>query len=155
MKRASACAMGLMGLSLAAAGCHHSQHRRSVHDAEDADRDRDERHDERDSRDGEPPALGSGISTSLAVSSIANARCEREKRCDNLGDGEKYATEASCEQKVKGDWNDELNKYECPNGIVQAELDECLADIRAEECGNPFDSLARLVSCNAGDICDD
>jgi hypothetical protein len=153
MQAATRLAAGMcVGLMLVGAGCKHNEP--AVRHAEDADRVHDERHDD-DDRDGRrEPALGSGISSSLAVRSIANARCDREQRCGNIGVDQDYASVEACEEKIKADWNDELNKYECPNGIVQAELDECLADIKQEDCGNPFDSLARVMSCNASDICD-
>jgi hypothetical protein len=145
-----------VGSSLMGLACHHNQPK--ARHVEDADRDHDERHDERvadDRHDERSPALGSGISSSLAVRSIANARCDREQRCGNVGPDQDYSSSDNCEEKIKADWNEDLNKYECPNGIVQAELDECLTDIKKEDCGNPFDSLARVMSCTASDICDD
>lgn len=140
-----------LGMSCLGVGCHHG-HPNSRH-AEDADREHDERRAAHD--DERAPALGSGVSNNMAVRSIANARCEREQLCGNIGAEQKFASSDSCEEEIKADWNDELNKYECPNGIVRAELDECLADIKKEDCGNPFDTLARVMSCNASDICDD
>ncbi|MFT3923605.1 MAG: DUF6184 family natural product biosynthesis lipoprotein [Myxococcales bacterium] len=154
--------VGVVVVGLAAAGCRHG-HPQSRH-AGDSDADHDEHHDERhepqraEHHHDEPrrePALGSGISNSLAVRSIADARCEREARCGNIGADQDYADKDICEEKIRAEWNDDLNKYECPNGVVQAELDECLRDIKQEDCGNPFDSLARMISCNSGDICDD
>jgi hypothetical protein len=126
-------------LSLGAFACHH--HARS--------------HGERgDGRGRSDPELGSGMSTGMAVRSITSARCERESRCENVGSGKRWASMGECEEKTKADWRDDLNKYECPRGIVQVELDECLRDIREEGCGNPFDTIARAVQCNASDICD-
>jgi hypothetical protein len=108
-------------------------------------------------RDGEQaaPEVGSGLSSRSAVRSIATARCEREQRCGNIGADEDYATTQDCESTIASEWEEELNKYECPNGIVEAELEECLSDIRSEACGNPLDTLSRLVSCNDSDICQD
>jgi hypothetical protein len=59
----------------------------------------------------------------------------------------------ACEEKIRADWAGDLNKYECPGGTVKAELDECLADVRSEDCGNPFDTLSRIAQCDASDIC--
>jgi hypothetical protein len=36
---------------------------------------------------------------------------------------------------------------------VEKELDECLEEIRNEDCGNPFDTLGRLAACRENDIC--
>jgi Family of unknown function (DUF6184) len=131
-----------VSLALLGAGCHHHARGRGElaepdHQARRAD-----------------PELGSGISTGLAVRSITSARCEREQRCDNVGPGKKWESEGECETKTRAEWREDLNKYECPQGIVQAELDECLVNIREESCGNPFDTIARAVQCNASDICD-
>lgn len=141
-----------VGLSLTGMACRHGHGHPNARHAEDADGRHDERHDDHDRAD---PALGSGISSNLAVRSIANARCAREEKCGNVGADKKFASASACEEEIKNDWRDDLNKYECPNGIVQAELDECLTDIKQEDCGSPFDSLARVLSCNASDICDD
>ncbi|MGC4069061.1 MAG: DUF6184 family natural product biosynthesis lipoprotein [Polyangiaceae bacterium] len=67
----------------------------------------------------------------------------------------KYSSSTDCLARVREEWRDDLNTRECPKGINRAELDECLAKIRAEECGNPFDTLSRLTECTAGQICAD
>jgi hypothetical protein len=134
-------------------GCQH-QGRKNPNHVEESDRDRD--HDEgHDEQRAASPEIGSGLSSRSAVRSIATSRCEREERCGNVGVDKDYATVDACETKIKAEWNEDLNKYECPNGIVDAELDECLNDIRTEDCGNPFDTIARVASCSASDICRD
>lgn len=138
---------GLATLSLAGACHHHHAEARHAHLA-DQDRDADEANDERQS-----PELGSGLSTGSAVRSIARARCDRERRCENIGNDKKYVSEGACEEKIRADWSGDLNKYECPQGVVHAKLEECLSEVRSEDCGNPFDTLARMTQCNASDIC--
>lgn len=88
-----------------------------------------------------------------AVRSIADARCDREARCHNIGVDAKFASRAACVERVRADWADDLNAHECPKGVRDHELDECLHDIRDEECGNPFDSLDRMFSCGTSEIC--
>lgn len=90
-----------------------------------------------------------------AVRSIADARCDREEKCGNIGDGQSYASRDACGDKIRSDWSDELNAYECPNGIVDAALDQCLSAIRNEDCGATFDTLQRITACTSGDICAD
>lgn len=87
------------------------------------------------------------------VDNIASARCRREQRCNNIGFGLKYASLDACRTQVATDWRDELNRYECPGGFVQKELDECMREIENEDCRNPFDTLERMVACRSGDIC--
>ena len=144
-------ALGLGAVLVTLGACHNRPGARHAHEGHHGDRDadHDEHGDERKS-----PELGSGISTSHAVHAIAKARCEREQRCGNIGGDKTYASTGACEDKIKADWAGDLNKYECPKGIVKAELDQCLTEVRGEECSHPFDTLSRLVQCNSSDICD-
>jgi hypothetical protein len=87
------------------------------------------------------------------VEGIANARCEREQRCGNIGADKGHLSLDACRNKIAMDWKDDLNRYECPGGIVQRELDECLQEIRNEDCNNPFDKLERVIACRVSDIC--
>jgi hypothetical protein len=93
--------------------------------------------------------------SATAVRSIAEARCDREEKCGNIGDGQSYASRDACGDSVRGDWSDELNAYECPHGIVDTALEQCLTAIRNEECGAPFDTLQRITACASSDICAD
>lgn len=140
--------IGLGAIVVTLGACHH--HRGARHGEHRGDLDRD--HDEHTGEHANPE-LGSGLSTSHAVSAIAKARCEREKTCGNIGADKSYASTDACEDKIRADWAGDLNKYECPKGIVKVELDQCLTDVRGESCGNPFDTLARIANCNASDIC--
>ena len=95
------------------------------------------------------PASG----TRPAAEQIALARCERERECGNIGPDKTYSSANDCMARIKHDWQDDLNARECPGGINQHELDECMAQVRAEACGNPFDTLARITECTQGQIC--
>ena len=90
-----------------------------------------------------------------AAESITEARCAREQRCENIGADKKYSSFSDCGARVRNDWKDDLNARECPGGVNQKELDECLASIRNEDCNSPLDTLSRLTQCTAGPICDD
>jgi hypothetical protein len=164
MQKLTVCSLVALSSVLAVGACHNN--RRGPHYA-DRDRDGDEHVDERrahqvdgdrdhdeHSDESKDPDVGSGIATKRAVHAIAKARCEREGRCENVGADKNYASLDACVAKIEHEWAGDLNKYECPHGIVQSELDQCLADVRAEECGNPFDTLSRIAQCDADDICD-
>ncbi len=99
-------------------------------------------------------ATASGPAAS-AQQSIAEARCAREQTCANVGENNKYSSHQDCLARVRADWKDDLNARECPRGVNQAQLNECLAAIRAEDCGNPFDTLGRLAACTTAQICQD
>lgn len=88
-----------------------------------------------------------------ASAQIAESRCEREQQCGNVGPDKTYTTSAECLTRIQTDWREELNSRECPGGINQEQLGECLTRIRGEACENPFDALARLTECTAAQIC--
>ena len=95
------------------------------------------------------PAAG----TRGATEQIAESRCQREEQCGNIGKDQKYSSSQDCLTRIRNDWKDELNARECPGGVNQKQLDECIKSIRDEACANPFDTLARLTECTSGQIC--
>lgn len=84
---------------------------------------------------------------------IAAAKCNHESQCGDVGMGQEYETMDGCQSEVTTAWRDDLNKYECPQGISQSDLDECIAEIQSEECGNPIDNLTRFTECMSNEIC--
>lgn len=95
----------------------------------------------------------SGASAGAAREQITDARCAREQRCENIGDNKKYSSLDDCRATIRAEWKDDLNGVECPNGIDQSELNECLGEIRGEDCGDPLDALSRVAACTTGQIC--
>ena len=133
--------VSVLGAGIGTSACHrHGAQRDSTHASAES-----EGHD--------GTLRGPAGETRSAARHIASARCEREQRCDNIGNDKKFATEDVCVDKIRSEWANDLNAYECPNGVVQKELDECLTAIRAEECSSPFDTLSRISECRAGQIC--
>ncbi|HWA76784.1 MAG TPA: DUF6184 family natural product biosynthesis lipoprotein [Polyangiaceae bacterium] len=92
--------------------------------------------------------------TRSATESIAMSRCQREQTCNNVGADKKYSSASDCLTRIRADWKDDLNARECPGGINQKQLDECLTKIRNEDCGSPFDTLSRVSECTAAQICE-
>jgi hypothetical protein len=90
-----------------------------------------------------------------AVESIAEARCARESRCENIGPDKRYSSMEDCVTRVREDWRDDLDARACPSGVNETQLNECLGEIRQEECSSPFDTLERVAACTASQICND
>lgn len=103
----------------------------------------------------DPPAATPATQSRSAAESIADSRCKREARCENVGDGKKFSSNTDCVDRIRADWKEDLNARECPNGIHEAQLDECLTAIAGEQCDSPFDSLERISECMANQICAD
>lgn len=99
-------------------------------------------------------AVGGGpVAIDQALSRIVDARCDREMRCGNVGDGKKFTDRPACQSQVKKDFADGINAEDCPAGVDAKELDECLTDARKEDCNNPFDTIGRVAACRTSDIC--
>lgn len=92
---------------------------------------------------------------SEAVGDIAASRCEREQRCGNVGEGRRYESEASCRTTVQRSFASDLNTSSCSAGLDARELDECLSEIRNEDCRSPIDTIERLTACRTSDLCRD
>jgi hypothetical protein len=101
------------------------------------------------------PGMRPASRASSAAESIAEARCARENRCDNVGADKKFSSTSDCLARVRNDWKDDLNARECPGGVNESELQDCLGAIRAEECNSPIDTLDRVTECTASAICVD
>jgi hypothetical protein len=93
------------------------------------------------------------VQNATAVSRIADVRCSRELACSRIGVGEKYSSHDSCVHDIRRSMQDDLDANDCPRGIVQKELDECLAAIKAESCNNPIERIERLTACRTSDLC--
>jgi hypothetical protein len=108
-----------------------------------------------------PPATtvtttGAGIvANHEAMARLTAARCERAKACNDLGKDEKYKDETSCYREVGKTMESELRPAECPRGIKDEKLSNCVQEIKNESCGNPFDKISRLVTCRTSSLCVD
>jgi hypothetical protein len=129
-----------MSATLAAAGCDKDKN------TTPADRERSDL----------VPASGERTTASgnrSAVDSITLARCDREQRCNNIGDGKKYDSREACVTSVRSDWQSELSALECPNGIEQNKLDVCIEHLRTDGCANPVETLGRVAACRQAELC--
>lgn len=102
-----------------------------------------------------PDPVPSGPEARLksATDDIVSARCSREERCNNVGDGKTYQDHEACTSKLEGSTASDLNLKDCEHGIDHAKLDTCLSKIKGEDCGNPIDTLSRLAACRTGELC--
>jgi hypothetical protein len=94
-----------------------------------------------------------GAQGANATEAIAQARCAREARCDNIGSDRKYTSTDDCKARIRDQWRDDLSARECPTGVNQGQLTECLSEVRSEECSSPFDTLSRMAACTSNQIC--
>jgi hypothetical protein len=98
------------------------------------------------------PAVAPGM-IGATVDRIAEARCKREARCNNIGADEDFKSHDACLSSIREKTRDDLNASDCPGGIDQKELNECLEEINNDSCNNPLDTLGRLAACRSSDMC--
>lgn len=100
-----------------------------------------------------PPSMTPAARTRTAAEQIAQARCEREQQCGNIGNDQTFSSSQECLVRIQADWKEDLNARDCPGGVNEKELRDCLEQVRGEACSNPFDTLARITECTSGQIC--
>lgn len=99
------------------------------------------------------PASGASL-PDAAADAIAEARCERERRCGNIGEGRTYESRFECRRRVLANWADDLNAIECSRGVHETSLAGCLRELRETECDDLRDTLGRWMACEGARICD-
>jgi hypothetical protein len=87
------------------------------------------------------------------VDGLAEARCDQEQGCNNVGPGAKFASRGVCTEQIHGRIANDLNAYNCPRGLNRDGVDRCMAAIKSEECSHPFDTLTRYDKCRTGALC--
>jgi hypothetical protein len=91
-----------------------------------------------------------------AMVAIANARCGRAERCQEVGSGRPFSDRDTCMTEVLDDVRVDLSSANCAGGIVQKELDECLAAIEGEDCNGltaRAEAIDRVIACRSSDMC--
>jgi hypothetical protein len=87
------------------------------------------------------------------VQKLSAARCDQEQQCKNVGPGAKFASRTVCLDQLRGGMANDLNAYDCPRGLDRDAVDSCMAAIKTEDCGHPFDTLKRYDKCRTGALC--
>jgi hypothetical protein len=88
-----------------------------------------------------------------AIDAIATARCEREAKCQSIGEHKPYESYGACVSWIADEESKVLTPVACPRGLDGDRLDKCLSDIRAERCENLADSQSRVAACGTKTLC--
>jgi hypothetical protein len=99
-----------------------------------------------------------GVAAAVSVSEhdadiVAKERCDREERCNNVGEDRHYATRAACVDQIRDDDLRSFTSAACPQGVDSSKLQACVAEIRQERCDGPFDALSRNATCTRSVLC--
>jgi len=87
------------------------------------------------------------------VDRLAEARCNRESRCNNVGDGRKFASTNMCLQELRASTARDLSATQCPRGLDRGGVELCLGAIQSEQCDHPLDTLTRVGDCLSYHMC--
>jgi hypothetical protein len=107
---------------------------------------------EHQERGGAASMQGPGVNDAI-IAQLAAERCERERRCGNVGEGRQFSSLDTCEVRVRGDIAVELDAYNCPGGLERESVKQCLSAIHGEECNHPLNSLAAFEKCRGESLC--
>jgi hypothetical protein len=83
---------------------------------------------------------------------IALARCQREVRCNNVGEDREFVTEEDCITRLEPKTESELEASGCPRRIPPVPLGACMDAIRKGSCDSPWD-LASIEECSKASLC--
>lgn len=100
------------------------------------------------------PASAGALSREQAAELVAQARCDRELRCQGIGPGARFATLPDCLTVMRRDSTQ--NFASCRFQVKERELRACMQAMQAQPCGavaNPFEWFARLTTCRTDNLC--
>lgn len=108
-------------------------------------------------KDSKPTAYGGGPQLQANIDSgiarVAAAKCDRAQRCNHIGPGETYATREQCETVMRGKLTDDIRPKDCRGGIDENELQQCITEVRTENCGNVLSKLESHSECRVSQLC--
>lgn len=104
------------------------------------------------------PTVTSGVVAAPSASArdaeaVAEERCDREERCNNVGAARRYATREACVAQIRDEGLSTLTNEACPVGVAPTRLRACLAELRAERCDGPLDTVRRSTVCTRSVLC--
>lgn len=88
-----------------------------------------------------------------ATDKLSAGVCEREVRCNDVGQGRKFSDYDGCVSQYHRNTQQSLEAAGCSRAIDDGELDTCLRAIQDERCDRPLDTVGRLKACRAEALC--
>jgi hypothetical protein len=122
------------------AACDRKEHRQDGSSAEDRRR--------------ETVLTGARIeSRDYVARRMADARCDRESTCMDIGPGRRFASSEACLDALRSDSLAHLAKMDCPQGTDPRGLQKCVEAVRGEVCPRAIEQLEHLAECRAESLC--
>ncbi len=99
------------------------------------------------------PAAGTTQAIDQAITDMANARCDHEQRCNQIGANAKYSDRNHCIQVMGGKAREDLQG--CVRGVDQEDMRQCMTEISNQSCDGMFSGIAESKACGMDDLCAD
>ncbi|HVJ15565.1 MAG TPA: DUF6184 family natural product biosynthesis lipoprotein [Polyangiaceae bacterium] len=99
------------------------------------------------------PAAGTTQAIDKGIMDLANARCDRQQRCNNIGPNAKYSSRDHCMSVQGGEARDKLQG--CTHGVDQDDMRQCLTAIQNQDCSGLFSDVGEDKACGMDDLCAD
>lgn len=87
-----------------------------------------------------------------AIQQLANARCNRNERCNLIGPGKLHADRGSCDRTVQRETASDFRSADC-KGVKLGPLNECANDVTKLACSLDKPTVMMVTSCNGGELC--
>jgi hypothetical protein len=100
------------------------------------------------------PAAAGAITREQAADLLAQARCDRELRCQGIAPGARYATVVDCLNVMRRDALSTLAG--CQYHVKDRELRACAKAAQEQPCGAiafPLEWLGRAATCRPDNLC--
>ncbi len=99
------------------------------------------------------PASGTNANamTNQDAEQLADARCDREQRCGEIGADKDYKDREHCMTTERKDARDELGK--CRRGLDRNGLDQCIQELNQQDCEGLTEKPREVMACD--DLCQD
>jgi hypothetical protein len=87
------------------------------------------------------------------VDELSNAQCEHEQKCGKIGAGKKYDSYQVCLDEARGHTANGINADNCPRGIDENAVNNCLSAVRDQSCSFRIERLLSSNPCSPGSLC--
>jgi hypothetical protein len=84
------------------------------------------------------------------VMALTMAWCDRELSCDHIGLGRLHTDQTSCLETLGHVADREIGSRDCPMGVQDKALVNCLAEVQSQPCS---DKQPILASCRRAALC--
>lgn len=92
------------------------------------------------------------VPSDIAREQIAQARCAHAMSCEQVGEGKRYGDLSRCTVQVQLELQSELGNKQCPAGVDEIALRECVDRTAHSTCNDDAEASAS-EACTVAKVC--